>query len=48
VVQRTSNRVVDDQSFGERTTIVGAVSSNGEPLIPGAREHHVIVAHTPK
>ena len=45
-MQRTSNRVANDEAFGERAVIVRAVRPDREQLITGTRQQHVIIADT--
>ncbi len=44
VMQGAANRAVDDQSFGQRSMVVRAVRSHGEPSIAVAHQQDVVIA----
>ncbi len=44
MMQRTSNRLANDQALGESPAIVRAVGADGEESIAGTRQQHVILA----
>ena len=45
-MQRTSNRIADDEAFGEGTAVVRAMSADSKEPIPGARQQHLVLADT--
>src|SRR5438105_13860542 len=47
VVQRTPDRIADEEPVAERAMIVRAVRADSEHLIANARDQHLVVADAP-
>jgi hypothetical protein len=48
VMPRAPDRVLDNQSIGERPVIVSAVGTHGKELTTGTSQHGVLVADAPE